>query len=364
LVTDSRQPDHATWRWCFYINLPIGGASLVIIFFFFQTPEAAKPVDAPLKEKILQMDPLGTFVIMGAIVCILLALQWGGVTKPWGDSQVIGTLVGFGVIVIGFVILEWRLGEYAMLVPRLLKQRTVFLFIFFLTVNFGAFLILMYYLPIYFQVVAGVSASQSGVRNVPLILGISLFTIVSGIVITVTRHYIPFLILGGIFATVGNGVIYTLGLHAPAREWIGYQVISGIGTGLSIQVPMIVAQAIVDTADLSSVTAIIMFFQTLAGAVFIQIAQSLFANKLVSVVPRLVPGVDPALVVGTGATDLRKVFTPEQLPGVIQAYLDGLHDTYILAIALAGMATVFAFVILIFDYRTLKGVDVAPGGSA
>lgn len=116
---------HATWRWCFYVNLPIGGASAVVIFLFFQAPAASRPVKAPWQEKLLQMDPLGTFTIMAAIVCYLLALQWGGVTKAWSDSSVIGTLVGFGLLLIVFGVVEWYMGDRAILQGALLRRREI-----------------------------------------------------------------------------------------------------------------------------------------------------------------------------------------------------------------------------------------------
>ena len=117
---------HATWRWCFYVNLPIGGASAGVILLLFQAPTASKPVKASWREKILQMDPLGTFTIMAAIVCFLLALQWGGVTKDWSDPSVIGTLVGFGLLLIVFGVVEWYMGDRAVLQGALLGRREIF----------------------------------------------------------------------------------------------------------------------------------------------------------------------------------------------------------------------------------------------
>lgn len=171
------------------MNLPIGGASATVILFFFQAPAASKPVKADWKEKILQMDPLGTMTIMAAVICYLLALQWGGTTKAWNSSPVIGTLVGFGLFVILFGLVEWKMGERAVLPGSLLGQRAimvncVYIFLWVLSEfrsrnhadsspSFaGEFFALLYYLPIYFQSVDGVSASESGIRNIPLVLGV------------------------------------------------------------------------------------------------------------------------------------------------------------------------------------------------
>ena len=345
--------DNLSWRWCFYINLPIGGVAAAIILFFFRTPKAAKPQEAPWLEKILQMDPAGTFVFMSSMVCFLLALQWGGVKKPWSDASVIGTLVGFVVILAAFVVLEWYLDERALLVPRLLKTKTITLMSLFQFFNSGVFLLLLYYLPIYFQAVDGVSAQDSGIRNLPFVLGIGLLTVVSGGIITATGRYLEMLVIGGILGTVGAGLVYTLDIGSRHPEWIGYQAMVGIGEGLSIQIPIIVAQASADPKDVSSVTAMMVFFQTIAGAVFVSVAQSLFANKLLEAVPKFAPGVSPAQVVATGATELRSTFSPEQLVGIVQSYMAGLKDAYILSIACGGVAVSLAVAIVIFDRKTL-----------
>jgi len=348
--------DNLSWRWCFYINLPIGGASATLVFFFFQTPKAAKPQQATPLEKFLQMDILGTFLLLCSITCLILALQWGGVEKPWHSADVIGVLVGFGLILVLFVIVEIWLDERALIVPRLMKQKTFALLAFFQVFNSGTFMLFLYYLPIYFQVVSGVTAAQSGIRNLPYILGISLMTIVSGVSITVNGHYIPFLVLGSALSTIGSGLMYTLTIGSPSSHWIGYQALGGIGVGLGIQIAIIVSQGSVAKADISSITAIMIFFQTIAGAVFVSSAQSLFTNKLVQVVPKYAPGLDPKIVVATGATQLRATFSAKDLPGVIRAYMEGLKDAYILAIALGGMAFLVAVLFVVFDRKRL-GVE-------
>lgn len=128
---------------------------------------------------------------------------------------------------------------------------------------------------------------------------------------------------------------------------------AGIGVGLGIQVPIIVSQAISLSQDISSITAIMIFFQTISGAIFVSVGQSVFANKLIQTVPKLVPGVDPGLVVATGATELRKVFTSSELPGIIASYMAGLKDAYALGIALAGIAVIVSAVATVIDWRRL-----------
>ena len=250
--------DKLSWRWCFYINLPLGGVSAAILFFFFKTPKRSVPVQATWKEKFLQMDLLGSFVIMAAAVCYLLAMQWGGVTKKWSSGGVIGILVAFGILVILFVVVEWKQGERAVIVGRLLRQRTIsvgLLFAFFLG---GAFFSLLYYIPVYFQVISNVSAAESGIRNLALIIAVSICTILSGGLISKFGHFVPLLIAGGVFTTIGSGLIFTLGLNSPSSMWIGYQVLAGIGIGLCIQVPIIAAQATVEPDDIAIATAMVL----------------------------------------------------------------------------------------------------------
>lgn len=250
--------ERVSWRWCFYINLPFGGISAAIILLCFTTPAAAAPVRATWKEKILNMDLIGTLIIMGAAICYLLALQWGGVTKEWSSGSVVATLVMFIILVIVFVVAEWWQGDRAVLVGRLLRNRTILvasIYVFFLG---GAFFTLLYYIPIYFQAIRDVKAGESGVRNLALILATSIFTITSGGLITMTGHFVPFLIGGGVLTTIGTGLIFTLGLNSPPSMWIGYQIMAGIGIGLSIQVPIIAAQAVVEPIDISSITAMIL----------------------------------------------------------------------------------------------------------
>jgi MFS transporter, DHA2 family, glioxin efflux transporter len=346
--------DNLSWRWCFYINLPIGGAAAILIVFFFQTPHAAKPQKATPLEKFLQMDLVGTFVLMAAMVCLILALQWGGTTKPWGSADVIGVLVGFVLIIILFIGIEIWLDDRALIVPRLMKQRTMTLLALYQTFGSGVFLMFLYYLPIYFQVVSGVTAAQSGIRNLPYILGIALMTIVSGVTITITGHYIHLLVIGAALGTVGSGLLFTLDVGSSSSKWIGYQAVAGIGFGLGIQIAIIVSQAIVAKADISSITAIMIFFQTISGAIFVSIGQTLFTNQLIKSVPKYAPNVDPATVVATGATQLKDTFSAADLPGVIRAYMSGLKDAYALGIALAGCAFVVSLLFVVFDRKKLN----------
>ncbi|KIH92821.1 efflux pump antibiotic resistance protein [Sporothrix brasiliensis 5110] len=331
--------DKVTWRWCFYINLPIGGVSGLIILFLFTTPSRAKPVEAPLREKLLQMDPVGTVLVMGGVISYVLALQYGGQTAPWKSGKVIGPLVAFVVITVIFGFWERYNGERAMIVPRLIASRNVWpnaVFAFFFA---SSYFTLIYYLPIYFQSIDNVSPTASGVRNLPLIIAVTIGTVVSGGIISKTGIATPFLPPMTAIAVVGTGLLYTLDIGTGSGKWIGYQVLAGLGYGYTFQIPMIYGQATAKNEDLAPTTALIMFFQTIGGAFMLSAAQSAFVNHMVNELPKYAPSVNPMQVIATGATELWTTFPPDVLPGVLRAYMSGLKISF--AIAIAGVGSAF-----------------------
>ena len=296
-----------------------------------------------MKEKILQMDLPGTFTIMAAAVCYILAMQWGGTTKAWSSPDVIGTLVGFGLLVIAFIAIEYFSGDRALLQGRLMKDRTLVAMSAFIFVIAGGFFMLLYYLPLYFQATRGVSPSRSGIDNLPLVLGAGLFSLVSGGIVAVTGLYIPVMIFGSMLGAIGAGLLYTLEVNTASGKWIGYQALTAIGLGLTFQIPIIVAQAVVKPSDISTISAMILFFQTIGGAIWISAAQAGFVNKLVARLPTTAPGVSVAKVVATGASDLRTVFTAQELPGILEAYMAGLKIPFAITIACIAAGFVLSF---------------------
>ncbi|KAK0636149.1 major facilitator superfamily-domain-containing protein [Bombardia bombarda] len=354
--------DHVTWRWCFYINLPIGGLSAGIIFLFFTTPATSKPVEATTREKLLQMDLIGVALAMAAIICYILALQYGGQTKPWRSATVIGLIVGFVAILTTFGVWEVYNGERSMVVPRLFKQRSVWVSSIYSFFFAGAYFIVIYYLPIYFQSIDNTSPTDSGVHQLPLIISVTVLIVASGAFISSTGHATPAMVVGSVVATVASGLLYTLDIGTSSGKWIGYQILAGIGWGAAYNVPMVVGQATAPVEDISSVTAIILFFQTVGGAFLVSAAQSAFINRLLTVAATTAPDVDPMLIIGTGATQIRAVFTPEQVPGILVAYMAGIK----VALAICVGAVGFSFVMGLFsNFRRLnKEAAETAGGVA
>ena len=350
--------DKVTWRWCFYINLPIGAISALIILVFFQTPRAAIPKEATLTEKLLQMDPVGAVLVMGAVISYILALHYGGLEHAWNSSVVIGLFVGFILLSATFVVWEWCQEDRAMMPFRIASQRVYWVnsaFAFFFS---GAYFLMIFFLPVYFQSVDNVSAAMSGVRNLPLIVAVTISMLGSGAYISITGIAAPITVAGTAIGLICMGLLYTLDVDSSNAKWIGYQVIGGVGWGIASQVPIITVQATASAADLPEATAILLFFQTVGGAFMVSAAQSAFVNVMIKTLPTSAPGINPLLVVATGATDLRKAFTPEQLPGILAAYMKGLQTSFAIGIASTGVALI---VIMFQRWNKLNTAAIAGG---
>lgn len=212
-------------------------------------------MDAPLKEKLLQLDPLGVALVMGGIISFILAVEYGGQKKPWNSSVVIGLLVGSCLIWIVFVAWEIFQGDRAMLVPRLLRQRSVWqpsAFQFFFA---ASYFVLLYYLPIYFQSVDNSSPIRSGVLNLPLVLSLAVGSTFSGVIVSKNGHAAPFMLGGAVLAAISAGLMYTFDIGTSMGKWIGYQIFYGAAVGMAFQMGINIAQANAKPQDVSSVTA-------------------------------------------------------------------------------------------------------------
>jgi len=249
--------DQVSWRWCFYINLPIGGAAALAVFFFFHLPEgkARGMPEVGWKEKLLHLDPVGFALVMGSITCFILALQYGGTTHPWDSSVVIGLFVGFVAIALVWVAWEIWLGEYSMLLPRLYKQRSLSSSAAFQFFFMGSYLVLLYYLPIYFQSILGNTPIQSGVNSLPLALVAALFAVVGGAVVMKTGRPQQVMLVSSMVTTVAIGLLYTLDQDSSTAKWAGLQVFLGAAMAFGIMHGLAVVQAYAAPEDLPAVTA-------------------------------------------------------------------------------------------------------------
>ncbi|KAL8788425.1 MAG: hypothetical protein Q9195_007304 [Heterodermia aff. obscurata] len=335
--------EHASWRWCFYINLPFGGVSGVIIFLFFKSQKTIRPKElAPFTEKLSHLDFLGITFALGSLIYFTAALQVAGITHSWDSSQVVGLLVGFVVLTIAFIVSQRILSERAMMIRKILNMRVVLTGMVFGFLHEGGFFTLLYALPIYFQAVSNVSPAQAGVRNIPLLLSCGIGSTAAGFVVSKYRHFVPLMVGASAGGCIGTGLIYMLDANSPASHWIGYQVLAGLAFGTGLPLAIIAGQAHVSKEDLPSATAMLLFTFNIGAALALAAAQSMLDNTLLTSLPTLSPTVDPEHVIQAGATEIRSTFAADAVPGIVEAYLKGLRAVYILIIAFTGAAAVTA----------------------
>ena len=347
--------DHVSWRWCFYINLPIGAVTILGIALFFTSPTRERENSIGFKERFKQFDPYGTVVFMPCVICLLLALQWGGSKYPWHNGRIIALFVVFGILAIAFVAIQiWR-QENATVPPRILKKRSIAASVWYIMCLGGSFFGVIYYVPIWFQAIKGTSATESGIRNLPMILSLVIFSLIAGGLVTATGYFTPFMIASSILMAIGAGLIATFKVDSPPAHWIGYQIVYGLGVGIGMQQSLIAAQAVLDIKDVPTGTSVLIFAQTFGGALFISVAQNVFTNRLASNLVQQVPTLNPAIVINSGATELSKAVTaqdPTQLSGVLSAYNNALDQTYYVSVALAALS-IFGSVFV--EWKSIKG---------
>jgi hypothetical protein len=313
----------------------------------------------------------GTMIFIPAVVCLLLALQWGGSKYEWSNGRIIALFVIFGVLIICFTALQIYKGEKATVPPRLLMNRNIWgasLFAFCLG---GGFFILVYYvchpcislctmkntngpilqLPIWFQAIKGASAVHSAIMNLPIILAITVFSISTGFLVTLTRQYIPCLLASSVFQAVGAGILTMFQPNTGHSTWIPYQVPFGIGMGLGIQVIPIIVQNCLDEKDVPIGTAIVMFAQTLGGALFISVGQNVFTNKLLELLRRDVPEIRAEIVLAVGATELKNKVPQELLARVLEDYNKAITTSFYAAVAMGSLGAVGALAV---EWKPLK----------
>jgi Fungal trichothecene efflux pump (TRI12) len=202
---------------------------------FLKNPEQLRN-NKTLKERFAQLDFYGAAFLIPAVVCLLLALQWGGTKYPWNNAKIIGLFCAFGVILIIFIVIQVWQGPNATIPPGVFFQRSIFFSSMFSFCAGASFLIVVYYIPLYFQGVKGVSATRSGIMTLPLLISVVLFSVAGGIMVTVVGYYTPSMIAGMAIFCIGCGLLSTLSPDTSLGKWFGYQVLAGAGIGSCLQV--------------------------------------------------------------------------------------------------------------------------------
>lgn len=220
----------------------------------------------------------------------------------------------------------------------------------------GTYYVFIYYLPIWFQAIKGVSPLRSGIDTLPMILGNVFGVISAGALTTRFGYYMPFIFLSLIFMSVGAGLLTTLKVDSSTAHWIGYQILFGLGTGWGFQQTAVAAQTVLALVDIPIGTALMVFIQLLGGAMFVTIAQNVFTNHLVSGILAIkIPNLDPQRIVQSGATHLRREIPAAYLPEVLIAYDEALVKTFQVALCLACLSLLGA---VGMEWRSVKNKQV------
>ncbi|KAK3335925.1 major facilitator superfamily domain-containing protein [Cercophora scortea] len=361
-----------TWRWCFYVNLPISGLGMAVLAFVLKLHNPRTPI----RQGLAAVDWLGSLTIVGGTLMVLLGLEFGGVTDPW-DSPTVICLIVFGFVVSAlFVVIEWKVAEFPVIPMRLFHVRSNIASLAVCACQGFVFISGSYYLPLYFQAVLGATPLLSGLYILPYVMALSFTSAATGVFIKKTGKYLPCIIFGMAVMTLGFGLFIDLEPRANWAKIIVFQIIAGVGVGPNFQSPLIALQTTVEQRDIASATATFGFIRQLFTSISVVIGGVVFQNGMQKQYPRLVSelGADIASLL-SGRNAASNVGIVAQLPGeqgdIARAtYFESLRTMYIMYVAFAGLGLVFSMFVgsrkLSKDHTEHKTglVDMKSGGNS
>ncbi|HEX6521375.1 MAG TPA: MDR family MFS transporter [Streptosporangiaceae bacterium] len=334
--------DNLSWRWVFYINLPLGAVALVVVTVVLPA------VSTRQQHKI---DYLGATLLAGFATCVVLATSWGGTTYPWGSPVIIGLFAG-AVVLIGAWWLSARYAAEPVLPLRLFRDPVFSVSAAILLAAGFAMFGAISYLPLFLQVVHGVSATLSGVYLLPMVGGLLFTSILSGQLIARTGKYKRYPIAGTAVLALGLYLLSTLDEHTPLWQMDLYFFVLGFGLGLIIQVLVIAVQNSASYSDLGAATSGATFFRTIGGSFGVSIFGAIFANRLTDETTSAIRGLaQRGVKLPPGFKPTTATSDPSALKGlpavihtaVIHAYTLALQPVFRTAVPLAVVAFVLAW---------------------
>jgi EmrB/QacA subfamily drug resistance transporter len=327
--------EQLSWRWIFYINIPLGLAALAVV---------GTTLHVTVTRREHSIDWLGAALMVGGVVSLLLVTVWGGVRYPWGSATIIGLgLLGVALLV-GFVLQERRAPEP--MVPLDLFAGSIFRVTSAIgfVVGFAMFGTIVF-LSMYMQVVHGSSPTVAGLQLLPLMFGLILTSILSGRLISRTGHYRVFPIVGTAFATVGLLLFSRLGVDTPYWQIAIAALILGIGLGNVMQVLVLAVQNSVDMRQLGAATSTSTFFRSIGGsfgtAVFGAVLSSRLLHEMAKVLP---PDVMSQVGSGNVTNSIGSISAlPPQLQSLVHlAFNNAIDATFLLAVPVMALAFVLS----------------------
>ncbi|WP_208027144.1 MDR family MFS transporter [Rhabdothermincola sediminis] len=330
--------DHLTWRWIFYINLPLGLVALVVTSAVLRLP-------FPRREH--RIDLLGALLVVAGVTCLLLVAVWGGKEHPWGSATIVG-LAAAGVILLTLFVL-WELRASEPILPMRLFRSDVFRVTTLLALLIGA---AMYggiaYLPLFLQAVTGASATMSGLLLLPLMAGIMATSIASGRVIARTGRYRAWPITGMAVSAIGMVLLSLMDVGTPRWQSSLSMLVLGVGIGMVMQVLILAVQNDVEFRDLGVATSASTFFRQMGGsfgvAIFGAILSTTVSRELPALLPPDLPTGDPGAMAGLLNSPERIHTLPAPIAeAVVEALSRGIHAVFVWAIPVLVVGFVVAW---------------------
>ncbi|TLD30617.1 hypothetical protein PspLS_01711 [Pyricularia sp. CBS 133598] len=315
--------DRLSWRWCFYINVPSSAAVAFAVMFLLKLPddvpgspgldlqkklqeekrkssasinvlaEPNKPLNrsntlrarfallsTSTKDKILLLDPLGTTILLGAVVSILLGLQDIGHTVSQGGNNTSIVFVLGAVLFVNFGVLQYLRKEGAMIPPRLIKIRTVWAGFLFFSCTAAGLEAITYFLPLWYQKVQSNTAEQSGVKMLAMLLSMIIMLLLGGVILNLIGYYTPMMVLSSVLMTIGAALLASLERDSNVVNVAVASGVFGAGVGTGFQMPLIAVQTVLDPVDMPIGTSIVVFGQMLGGALMLSVAEASFSTTL------------------------------------------------------------------------------------
>jgi len=320
---------YLSWRWIFYINLPIGIVALVV---------TSAVLKLPFRRQSHRIDYLGAALMMVGVTAALLVTVWGGTQYAWASPPILGMGLLSATFLGAFVVWEHYAAE-PILPPSLFRIgvfRTASTASFLLSmVMFGAII----YLPLYLQLVDGVSIMVSGLLMVPLMLGLLASSVVSGQIVSRTGRYKPMPIIGSLMVTLGMWLLSHLGLHTSHLAMSAYVIVLGAGMGMTMQIMILATQNAVPVDAIGTGTAAVTFFRSLGGAFGTSLFGAVFVAGLTHWIPRLVPGAAAAGIHVNGNFSMSPAelhsFPPHVQYGILDSFVRSLHNVFLVGVPVA-----------------------------
>ncbi|KAK6814838.1 hypothetical protein RU639_009605 [Aspergillus parasiticus] len=332
-----------SWRWIFRLNLPLTAITTLCVLFFMPL----RKVTGDWKMKIKAIDFFGAFLALGSTAVLLLGLTWGGGEYPWASAHVIATIVVGFAVAVGFVLWQWKGATYPLVPMHIFKSRIVNGACLTMFINGWNFLVQVYYIPTFYQLVFGYSTVKAGAMLLPVTLMQTVSSTVSGLVVHWVGRYRECILFGWMIWAVGLGLFSTLDQSSGLGKQIGYGLLTGVGVGNTLQPALIAVQAGVERKDMAVVTSFRNFVRNLGGTLGLAIAGTIINNLITSSISSL----------GLTQSETRSFLSSPQnylskLPQeeaerarslLIPAYQKGFRIIFLIGAALAAVAFFLAF---------------------